>query len=166
MRFAIVSAKPPRRRGAALLFAALLLLCAGAGAVGAEPPIAVIVGKNTAPATPLSQTVVLGIYARKKQFWEDRTAIVAVNLPASHPVRRAFSLWLFNRLPEDMQPYWNDQYFHGVLPPPVLGSEEAVLRFVSTTSGAIGYVSACSVDKRVEVVALISGPDGPLPCPH
>jgi len=69
-------------------------------------------------------------------------------------------------LPEDMQSYWNDQYFHGVLPPPVLDSEEAVLRFVSSTAGAIGYVSACAVDKRVEIVALISGPDGAGPCPR
>ena len=149
-----------------LLAAACVLACGPGAACGGEPAIAVVVGKAMAPAVPLSQTVVLGIFARKKQLWDDRSAIVAVNLPAAHPLRRAFSAWLFKRSPEDMRGYWEDQYFHGVQPPPVLASEEAVLRFVASTPGSIGYVSACSVDKRVEVVALVTDPDGPATCPR
>ncbi len=152
-----------RPRAAAWALASWL---ASAGAVAGEPAIAVVVGRAQAPAAALSQTLVLGIFARKRQLWDDRSPIVAVNLPAASPLRRNFSLWVFKRSPEDLQDYWNDQYFHGVLPPPVLASEEAVLRFVASTPGSIGYVSACSVDKRVEVVAWIASPDGAAPCAH
>jgi hypothetical protein len=148
--------------GAALC---LGLLAAGAPAA-AEPAIAVIVARGPAAAAPLSQTLVLGIFGRKRLLWPDRSPILPVNLPASHPLRRNFSLWVFDKTPEDLQDYWNDQYFHGVLPPPVLASEEAVIRFVASTPGAIGYVSACSVDRRVEVVALIQGTEPAAACPR
>jgi ABC-type phosphate transport system substrate-binding protein len=153
--------RAPRTAVALLLLAAML-----ARGSNTAPPIAVIVGRGQAPPTQLSQTLIVGIFARKRQLWDDSSTIVPVNLPATHPLRRDFSLWVFKRTPEDMQDYWNDQYFHGVLPPPVLGSEEAVLRFVASTPGSIGYVSSCSVDKRVDVVALIQSPDGSALCPH
>ena len=154
------------RRVPGTLLAAALLAFAQAHGGNAAPPIAVVVGHHQAPVSQLAPSLVLGIFGRKRQLWDDRSPIVAVNLPAAHPLRRDFSLWLFKRTPEEMQDYWNDQYFHGVLPPPVLGSEEAVLRFVASTAGSIGYVSACSVDKRVDVVALVQSPDGWAPCPH
>ncbi|HEX7640272.1 MAG TPA: hypothetical protein VF457_17895, partial [Burkholderiaceae bacterium] len=105
-----------------------------------------------------SPTLIGGIFARKRRLWDDRSPIVPVNLPLDHPLRRQFSQDVFGRLPQDMQDYWSDQYFHGVLPPPVLGSEEAVLRFVAATPGAIGYVSVCAIDRRVDVVAVLEGP--------
>ncbi len=118
------------------------------------------------PSDPVSPTLVLGMFAKKRLFWSDHSAVVPVNLAASHPLRRAFSLSIFKKTPEQLQDYWNDQYFHGVIPPPVLASEEAVLRFVASTPGAVGYVSACSVDKRVDVIALIQVAEGTAACSH
>ena len=168
MRCFAVSA--PRRatstRLACRLATLALVLMPGPSDAGGDPAIAVVVGRNQAPAAALSQTLVLGIFARKRQLWGDHSAIVPINLPIAHPLRRNFSRWVFKKTPEEMQDYWNDQYFHGVLPPPVLASEEAVLRFVASTPGAIGYVSVCSVDKRVEVVALVQGPDPAAACSH
>jgi hypothetical protein len=157
---------PPRWPTALVAAAALWAACAGTGRAAPQPAIAVIVGRHPVPTAPLNPTLVAGIFARKRLLWDDRSPIVAVNLPAAHPLRRDFSVWLFRRTPEEMQDYWNDQYFHGVLPPPVLASEEAVLRFVASTPGAIGYVSSCVADHRVEVIALVAGPDGAAPCPH
>jgi len=137
-----------------------------AGATGAEVAIAVVVGRGQAEATPLSPALVAGIFARKRQLWRDRSPILPVNLAASHPLRRNISRWVFDRTPEEMQDYWNDQYFHGIVPPPVLASEEAVLRFVASTPGAVGYVSVCLVDRRVEVLALVQSPDGAATCPR
>jgi ABC-type phosphate transport system substrate-binding protein len=132
-----------------------------------EVAIAVVVGAGaSAQAAPLSSAMVASIFRRKRQFWDDQMRIVAVNLPALHPLRRQFSQRLFKRSPEDLQAYWNDQYFHGVVPPAVLASEEAVIRFVADTPGAVGYVWACSVDKRVAVVALIGNPLASAPCPR
>ncbi len=133
---------------------------------GAAPPIAVVVGHGQAPADAISAVQVQGLFARKRLLWDGELAVVPVNLAASHPVRRAFSLGVFKRSPEQMQDYWNEQYFHGVLPPPVLASEEAVLRFVVATRGAVGYVGICNVDRRVDVIAVVPGPDGGTACAH
>jgi ABC-type phosphate transport system substrate-binding protein len=158
---------PRVRRSVGVLALAVIAVFAGvASGEGSDPAIAVVVGRKQAPAEGVSVTLVAGIFARKRQLWNDRSTIVPVNLPAAHPLRRKFSLWVFGKSPEKMQDYWDDQYFHGVLPPPVLASEEAIIRFVASTPGAIGYVSACTVDKRVEVVALVQGPDGAAACPR
>ncbi len=148
------------------VFAILACTCASTRSETNEPAIAVVVGHNMAPQEAVTTTIVLGMFARKRLFWSDHSAVVPVNLAASHPIRRAFSLWIFRKTPEQLQDYWNDQYFHGVLPPPVLASEEAVLRFVASTSGAVGYVSSCNVDRRVDVIALVQSPEGSAPCTH
>jgi len=162
------SARRCARRGWASLLLATLLVMGGttprADATGNDAAIAVVVGRGQTESTPLSQALVAGIFARKRQLWRDRSSILPVNLPASHPLRRNFSRWVFDKTPEEMQDYWNDQYFHGVVPPPVLASEEAILRFVAATPGAIGYVSLCVVDRRVEVLAVVQPPDGAAPC--
>lgn len=152
------------------LMVATLLALAGLSpwidAAGADMSIAVIAGRGQGETAPLPPGLVAGIFARKRQLWRDRSAILPVNLPASHPLRRNFSRWVFGSTPEGMQDYWNDQYFHGVVPPPVLASEEAVLRFVSSTPGAVGYVSVCLVDSRVVVLAIVQPPEGAAACPH
>ncbi len=148
------------------MFAALVCTSAPTLGQGGQPLIAVVVGHNITPSETVSSTLVLGMFAKKRLFWSDHSAVVPVNLAASHPLRRAFSLSVFKKTPEQLQDYWNDQYFHGVLPPPVLASEEAVLRFVASTPGAVGYVSACSVDKRIDVIALIQVAEGSAGCSH
>ena len=45
--------------------------------------------------------------------------------------------------------------FHGTSPPYSVQSEEAVIRYVANTKGAIGYIDACKVDERVSAVLWI-----------
>jgi hypothetical protein len=86
----------------------------------------------------------------------DGSRWIPLNLPSTHELRRAFSISLFKKLPEEQESYWNEQYFQGLTPPQVLASEEAVLRFVAITPGALGYVQKHSVDDRVKVLQIIS----------
>jgi len=95
------------------------------------------------------------IYQRKQRFWKNGTQIIPVNLSAEHPLRRRFSRLVLGALPEDLVPYWNEQYFHGIAPPYVLTSEAAILQFVATTSGAIGYVNATAVNREVHVLLYL-----------
>lgn len=123
-----------------------------------EETLAVIV--STAQAGRISGLADLAlVYRRKRLLWEGGERIQPVNLPAEHGLRRAFSQRVLNASPKGLAQYWSTMYFHGVSPPHVLASEEAVLRFVAETSGAIGYVSACKVDQRVKAVLWLA-PDG------
>lgn len=127
-----------------------------------ERPFAVI----TAPGAtdhPLTHESTSLIFRRKQNHWENGTRIQPVNLPPNHPLRRAFSQAILGHPPEAMEAYWREMYFHGVLPPHVLASEEAVIIFVSSTPGAIGYVSTCVPEHGVNVVLMV----GELPtCPR
>ncbi len=118
-------------------------------------PIAVIVPRAEA-VKMLSEAELSLIFLRKKLYWAESKRIRPVNLSTDQPIRRQFSQRILGSLPESQAEYWNVLYFHGTSPPHVVNSEEAMLRFVAETPGAIGYVSACKVDGRVSSIAWIS----------
>lgn len=144
------------------------LLCALAGvaslvALGRSPalgaarivsPFAVVVAHGTADAHVSTRAVAL-IFRLKQTHWADGTRTQPVNLPASSALRRAFSQCILGEAPESMENYWREMYFHGVLPPHVVDSEQAVLLFVASTPGAIGYVSSCPKDAAIDVVFTV-----------
>ena len=130
---------------------------APAQALSGEGAIAVIVAPGH--ARRVKQEDLLLIYKRKQLFWPDGKRIQPVNMPVSNALRREFSQTVLGASPEELEKYWNDMYFHGIAPPYVLSSSEAVLRFVAETPEAIGYVSFCNVGGRAKVVLIIT-PDG------
>jgi ABC-type phosphate transport system substrate-binding protein len=112
--------------------------------------IAVVVNTDV-PNDSLTTGTVRRIFLRRQRFWRDGTLVAPVNLPATSPVRDAFSRIVLGRAPRDMAEFWNDAYFHGIQPPPVLDSQRAVLLYVARTPGAVGYVDAAFLpppDKR------------------
>jgi ABC-type phosphate transport system substrate-binding protein len=144
------------------LLASMLLLLAMPDAWAAERAFAVITAAGATEHRLTHETVSL-IFRRKQNYWENGTRIQPVNLPPAHPLRRAFSQSILGRPPEALEDYWREMYFHGVLPPHVLASEEAVILFVSSTPGAIGYVSTCVPEHGVNVVLMV----GEVPsCPR
>jgi ABC-type phosphate transport system substrate-binding protein len=132
----------------------LTLSLAVSSAWAADRPFAVITAPGVAEHHLTREAVSL-IYRRKQKYWPDGTRIQPVNLPTSHPLRRAFSETILGQTPEALEDYWRERYFHGVLPPYVLASEEAVVLFVSATPGAIGYVSTCVPEHDVDVVLTV-----------
>lgn len=81
-----------------------------------------------------------------------------MNQPPRSAVREAFSRLVLGAPPQEFTAYWNDLYFHGVSPPPVLGSDDAVLLYVERTPGAIGYTkvaAARTAGSRVRVVLVL-----------
>lgn len=147
------------------LFKIAFAVCCGWYALVAVPVaraeesrvMAVIVSSNTevAAVQQLNTRDLELIYWKKKQYWQGGTRIRPVNLHAEHPLRMAFSKTILGSLPSEQADYWNGLYFHGTTPPYSVQSEEAVLRYVSMTKGAIGYVGACKLDERVKPLLWI-----------
>jgi ABC-type phosphate transport system substrate-binding protein len=123
----------------------------------AAEPLAVITAA-TNPLDTLSLDTLKLIYLRKSQMDTEGNRWIPLNLSVTDPLRRSFSLALFSVLPEEQDDYWNVQYFNGISPPKVMASEEAILRFVASTTGSIGYVHKRKADSRVKVLLLISPP--------
>ena len=136
-----------------LLLGLSLLPGAPARAAGSEV-LAIIVPADLA-VKRLSASELSLIFLRKKLYWPNGKRMRPANLPTQHDLRQRFSQRVLGSLPETQTEYWNEQYFHGVSPPHVVNSQEAMLRYVADTPGAIGYVDACAVDGRVRVVAWI-----------
>jgi len=66
-----------------------------------------------------------------------------VDLRGEAVARREFSSRVLNRSVAAVRSYWQQRIFSGrELPPPEFDSDEAVLKYVASSPGAIGYVSA------------------------
>ena len=144
------------------------LLASGAWVAAAE--IAVIVS-GAAPVPSMDAALLRDIYLKKIFLDDTGRKFIPVNLPVEHPLRRALSATLFGLNSDELQDYWNQRYFHGVTPPYVLGSQDAVVRFVAKTPGAIGYIAPCFLDASVRQVLRLSvapqaGLDWSAQCPR
>lgn len=96
------------------------------------------------------------IFWRKKLYASHGQALHPVNLHSEHPLRLRFSQQVLQSSPKSQINYWNGLYFHGVQPPYTVQSEEAMIRYVAETDGAIGYIDACHVDERVKPLFWLS----------
>ncbi len=108
--------------------------------VAAPDEDVVIIANADVPVSAIAAREARRIFLLRQRFWHGGRAIAPVNLPASSELRRDFSVKLLGRTVKELTEYWNDLYFHGTEPPPVLESERAVLLYVARTPGAIGYV--------------------------
>ncbi len=143
----------------AALCALYALTLAHPGYAEDNPPLAIIVSSNPeiAAIQQLAIRELNQIYWRKKQYGANGVRVHPVNLHAEHPLRLYFSKAVLGSLPNEQAEYWNGLYFHGTTPPYSVQSEEAVLRYVSNTRGAIGYVNACKLDERVKPLLWLAG---------
>lgn len=152
-------------RRSALRIALSFFACSSVVTIGAfaAEPIAVIVAVSETKRVVSIDDLAL-IFRRKRLYWPDGSKVVPINLPASAPERREFSTAVFAEPVEASESYWNDMYFHGITPPFVASSDEAVMRFVAQSPNSIGYVPLCSTDKRVSVILVLDA-NGIVPNP-
>jgi ABC-type phosphate transport system substrate-binding protein len=133
-----------------VLFAVCVAAAFSAARAGAdEAELAVIV--HPSRSGPLTRETVQRIYLKRQRFWDDGHAIIAINQEAATPARQSFTRQVFGDEAARLAAYWNEQYFHGVLPPITLGSEEAIVRYVASRPDAIGYVDVRRVDASVAI---------------
>lgn len=142
------------------------LLFAGFGRAQAETLNMAVITAPKAPRLSFDRYTLRNVFLKKIFVDQDGQRLIPVNLPAGSPLREAF-VEEITHLPKTQQDdYWNRQYFQGVSPPYVLASQQAVVRFVAATPGAIGYVTSCYVDSSVRVVfELTLTSTAASPCP-
>ena len=141
----------------------LLLVAAQLPAARAaeEVQIAVIVAAN-GPHVAADVATLRNVYLKRIVVDPAGGPLIPVNLPPDTPLRGAFVRSVLRMSDSELQEYWNSAYFHGTRPPYVLPSQAAVLRFVASTPGAIGYVASCAIDDSVRVVLYVPLPPGAM----
>lgn len=103
----------------------------------------------------IDRATLTAYFLKKATRWPDGEMVRPVDLEPKTEVRRAFSESVLRRSVGAVKAYWQQAIFSGRdTPPPELESDEAVIRYVSTTAGAIGYVSGGSPTDLVKVVPV------------
>jgi ABC-type phosphate transport system substrate-binding protein len=138
----------PRAR----LLRPLLALLACAGPLRAGENLAVIVNPDCG-VSQLSREEVVEIYmGRQKRL---PTGLLALPVEQVSPLetRARFYQTLVNLPLPQVRAYWARLYFSGQAQPPrQTGSDEETLEVVAANKGAIGFVDASKVDRRVRAV--------------
>lgn len=112
----------------------------------------VVIASKRAWYHALSLDALHDIYLKKIFIDRRGYAYIPVNLPPVNPLRGAFLSVITQLDQRQLEKYWDHMYFQGTSPPYVLGSQAAVVDFVATTPGSIGYVQACHVNSAVRIV--------------
>jgi ABC-type phosphate transport system substrate-binding protein len=101
----------------------------------------------------LTRSEVINIYlGRYRQFFNGLEA-QPVDVVDHHPGRTRFYQALVGKTVAEINAYWARQVFSGrVTPPPLVASDEDVLKWVASHPGGIGFVDQARVDSRVRVV--------------
>jgi ABC-type phosphate transport system substrate-binding protein len=94
------------------------------------------------PVTVVDRRFLQEAFLKKVRVWSTGDTAHPVDLAPSSPVRRRFTEEMLGRPVEAVRSFWQQRIFAGRdLPPPEVGSDEEVIRFVLRDRGAIGYVS-------------------------
>lgn len=143
------------RRVIAGLVVAGLWVSVGDGAERAPTAgIAVVVGSGST-VHDITKDTLRDVYLRQQRVWPDGRGIVPINLPATHPIREAFSRAVLGRSTQDLVSYWSGRFFDGITPPQVLPSPTAVRRFIAAEPGAIAYLPMSEVDESCRVLIVL-----------
>lgn len=98
------------------------------------------------PGNPLAaagRDLLTDAFLKKKIRWPDGEPMLPVDLRFESPVRQLFSEAVLRRSVFAVRSYWQQHIFTGRgVPPPELESDEAVVRYVKSNRGAVGYLSA------------------------
>ena len=120
----------------------------------ADAPFHVIVHRSN-PVTSISRAELSAIYLKRVRSWPDRSEVIAVEPPAGARARDEFSRVVHGKSVAYVRRYWQRLIFAGrAIPPAELQSSAAVIDFVKTHRGAIGYIGAQTPPGDVKVIAV------------
>ncbi len=123
-----------------------------------QVPFFVIVHPDN-DADMLSPQAISDIFLKKKTQWDEKLAALPVDLPPVSALRKAFSEEIHGKSVEEILNYWKKtEAAGGPEAPPIVPDQKAVIEFVRTNPGAIGYVSTTAPFGDVNIIALVNPP--------
>jgi len=136
-----------------------IAMMAQPGAQSRQAPAFVVVVNKTNPVKTLSVLELRRIFMKQTRMWSHAESMVPVDWDATSPYREEFSRLVMGRTVREMGDYWVQQgVTQGMMPPSTQRSSRAMLRFIASVPGAIGYVPAADVDDTVVAVKITGLP--------
>jgi ABC-type phosphate transport system substrate-binding protein len=107
------------------------------------------------PASALAVADLQRIFRKQMRMWPHGESVVPVDWDATSDVRQEFSRRVLGRTVREMSEFWVQQSLtQGLTPPSTLKSSRAILRFVASVPGAIGYLPAGEADDTVRTIVV------------
>jgi ABC-type phosphate transport system substrate-binding protein len=140
------------RARAWLVLAAMLPIVWTSMPVAYAPGFVVVVNKAN-EVNSLSLADLQRMFRKQTRMWPHGETVVPVDWDATSEIRQEFSRRVLSRTVREMGEYWVQQSItQGLTPPTSLKSARAILRFVASVPGAIGYVPAIDLDDTVKTI--------------
>ncbi len=132
----------------------LTILCVGAWANGALGQVAVVAHKSV-PVDSVSKSELLDLYTGETSIWRDGEPVVVFDLKEKGKTRKTFYKFL-GMASSRIKSIWLKRMLSGEADPPEsLKSEEELLRKISTTQGAIGFLDRSKPNGTVKILMTI-----------
>jgi len=139
-----------------VIVGAVLLLLPLHSLAGETRDTILVIANKAVATNKLSRDELRPIFQTKKDTWPDGSPAKPFNLPDKNPLRQGFDAAVLGLDPDRVARYWIDRKIRGGERPPQTAPSSAVLvKVVSKTAGALGYVEASAVDASVKVVAKV-----------
>lgn len=130
-----------------LLSIGMLLYSAGAHSL-------TLIAHPDTPST-LNAQQVKRIFTGKQRQFDDGSSVIPINQPEGSAARTQFDSSVLGRSTSQITAYWSKRVFTGKGQPPiVVVSDSAMLSYVQSTPGAVGYLSDNVEPKKVRVITL------------
>ncbi len=143
---------------ACLLSAGALLIALFSGSARGEGRVAhgfVLIVNPANPTRSVTEEFLTRAFFKRATRWEHGAPIHPVDQRLGSPIREAFSNDLLKRSPEAVRGYWLQRIFSGRdVPPLELDSDAAVIRYVMSAPGAVGYVAATTNPAPAKVLTV------------
>jgi ABC-type phosphate transport system substrate-binding protein len=143
------------RRALLAVVSGIVLLIVPPLAAGEAPPEFRVIVHPTRPETRVSRDFLADAFLKNVTRWPRDEAIRPVDQRADSAVRRRFSESMLKRSVQAVKTYWQQRIFSGRgVPPPELDSDEAIVRYVESNHGALGYISGSAAPGKTKVLAV------------
>jgi ABC-type phosphate transport system substrate-binding protein len=114
-----------------------------------------VIANPSVPVDTITNTELLDFYSRDIRLWNNNKPITVFDLKPKGELKETFYAFI-GKSTSRMKSIWMKKMLSGEGDPPVaLDSEESMLKKVSSTPGAIGFVQLKSVTQGVKVLTII-----------
>ena len=135
------------------LFTILTILFIGIYSVNAQSFKVIVNQSNT--ASTLTAKDASDFFLMKKNKWSDNTKVAPVDLSSNSDIRESFSKSVHKKSTGQIRAFWQQSVFSGKgTPPREMKDDLAVINFVKSNKGAIGYISASTSTDGVKVITI------------
>lgn len=131
----------------------ILFMLGCAFSIPAQTYVVIVNNGNSVDA--LTKKEISDYFLKKRTSWKNNVVIEPVDLSSGSAIRAGFSKEILNKTTTQVRAYWQQSVFSGkASPPSEMENDQAVINYVKTHKGAIGYISSKSASTGVKIISI------------